>query len=156
MSRESVILFKIMWRGAQSQYVEMSYGGAAVSMTGRGRCNWRCCCCAWALAQITTVGSPFAPAALIPIPTQMLCQKTPLRWYLAVHYSGPSVDCIACRYNGLYQPQFKTQCNFMGMNCSDKFGRAQFLNLLNGKRPCCLQFGNKLDYSRLTPPGMET
>lgn len=36
--------------------------------------------------------------------------------------------------------RFKTQCNFVGMNSSDKFGRAQFLNLLNGKRHCCLAF----------------
>lgn len=39
MSRESVILFKIMWREAQSQYVEMSYAGAAVLMTVGLRCS---------------------------------------------------------------------------------------------------------------------
>lgn len=39
MSKESVILFKITGRKAQSQYVEMSYGDDAVLKIGWWRCS---------------------------------------------------------------------------------------------------------------------
>lgn len=81
------------------------------------------------------------------LPPPLLSSLSLLRCFGSKPGSGGTWQCCDAAPQRMAQPaarmecvnlRFKTQCNFVGMNCSDKVGRTEFLNLLNGRRHRCL------------------